>query len=108
MALKRNSVIPTPQNDDDSILVSFMDEKGRLRNETIVDKSIAAKYDAHQKELDALAEEYTQKREAITNNRPIIDSLAFAKAEAAIEKREREAKEAAAKAKAEASATETE
>jgi hypothetical protein len=90
MEYERNSVIPTPQNGDDEILVSFKGEKGRLRNVTIKDQAIAAEFDAYDKELADLAEEYSDKRKAIEDKRAAIEDKAFAAAEELLAQEEQE------------------
>lgn len=98
--MKRNSVIPTPQIEDNSIIVSFQDEAngGRLRNVTVRNNAIAAEFQAHQAELDAAAEEYTQKRKTIEEKRATIEEKAFAAAEKIL--RDDEAKQKAAREEA--------
>lgn len=93
---KRDSVVPHPGGDDTSVIVVFKDEKGRLRNETLVHPGLAARYEEHQQKLDNFAEEYSKKRAEIEDGRGTIDAQAFSLAEQAITKRETEAAEAAA------------
>lgn len=93
--MNRNSVIPNATQTEGEVLVSFKDDKGRLRNVTIIDKGIDAEYAKHHKELDDLAEEYSTKREEITKKRDAIDDKAFAKAEQVLAKEALAAREAA-------------
>ena len=92
MSYKRETVIPHPGGDETSVLVVFKDDRGRLLNETIRLPGIAAQYGDHQRTLDALAEEYSAKREEIVKKRSAIDDQAFSVAESQIKKREDETK----------------
>lgn len=81
MKYTREAVIPTPQNEEGSLLVAFKDEQGRLRNVTIKDQAIANEFQAHHKELDKLAEEYSRVRQGIVDKRQAIEEKAFVVAE---------------------------
>lgn len=101
MPLKREAVIPSPTQSKDEVLVVFKNDEGQLRNELIKDPAVAALYGAHTKKLDDLAAEYSQKRQAIINERTAIDEQAFTKAEKVVSDRaeaERKAREKSAPA----------